>query len=185
MKVIFLDVDGVINCVRSKSRCMDCVGMDTDKLRRLQEIVNKTDAKIVLTTTWKEHYEVGAYKQYETFAKYMNNRFRKFGLQVIDKVRDKRWSDRGEAILKWLDEHPETNQWLILDDQRFLWYDDDRIEPHWVRTYWRGSGLTEAGKEAAIRILNGKRYGAFYDEEDYVKYRKGTFREDGPLGWAD
>ena len=185
MKVIFLDVDGVLNCTTSKSRCGMCVGIDTDKIRRLKEIVDATDAKIVLTTTWKDHYELGAYKQTEQFAKYLSNKFRKFGLRVLDKVRDKRWTDRGEAILKWLDEHPDTTHWLILDDQRFLKYDDERIEPHWVRTYWRGHGLTEPCMNAAIAILNGKRHGAFYDEEDYEKCIRWRIRDDSPLGWAD
>ena len=77
MKVIFLDVDGVLNCNKSKSRCNLCVGIDADKIKRLKEIIDETGAYIVLTSTWKDYYVVGAYKQTEKFAKYLNNKFRK------------------------------------------------------------------------------------------------------------
>lgn len=180
MKVIFLDVDGVLNCTTSKSRCMNYVGIDADKIRRLKEIVDTTDAKIVLTTTWKDHYEVGAYKQIEKSAKYLNNKFRKYELKVYDKTSEKRWVDRALGIFNWLDEHPEVTHWLILDDDRFVNYDDPRIEPHWVKTFWTGHGLTDAGKDAAIKILNGELIGPYFDNADYETARH---HFDGPLGW--
>ena len=39
MKLIFLDIDGVLNCAISKSRCFGCLGIDDDKVKRLKTIV--------------------------------------------------------------------------------------------------------------------------------------------------
>lgn len=51
MKIIFLDVDGVLNCQNSKSNCYGIMGIDDDKVSRLRKIVECTDAKIVLIST--------------------------------------------------------------------------------------------------------------------------------------
>lgn len=50
MKVIFLDFDGVMNTFNDKI-------LQDDKLALLAEIVDKTQAKIVLSTSWREHWE--------------------------------------------------------------------------------------------------------------------------------
>ena len=159
--------DGVLNCATSLSRCGQCLGMDKDKLRRLKRIIDETGAKIVIISTWKNYYTLGTYHQIEPFAKYMSNRFREWKIGVLDKIRDKRWIDRGDAILAWLDEHPEVTSWVVLDDQRFMWYKDEedtRIEQHWVRTFFHGHGLNEACTDAAIKILNDEMIGPFFDE---------------------
>lgn len=49
-KVIFLDIDGVLNTSYTKYR--DEV-LDDFRLDYLAKIVNKTRAKIVLTSTWR------------------------------------------------------------------------------------------------------------------------------------
>ena len=56
MKVIFLDVDGVLNTKYSKSRCGRFIGIDKDKVAQLKRIVDETDAEIVLSSTWRLGY---------------------------------------------------------------------------------------------------------------------------------
>jgi len=56
--VIFLDVDGVLNCETSKSYVITenrkvLTGIDKDKVKRLASIVAATGADIVLTSSWK------------------------------------------------------------------------------------------------------------------------------------
>ena len=49
MKIIFLDVDGVLNCVKSKRNKPDDIHiLDAVMLKRLQCIVKQTNAKIVV-----------------------------------------------------------------------------------------------------------------------------------------
>ena len=57
IKVIFLDVDGVLNDQASNSKCGFYTGIDDKKVKRLRAIVEATNAKIVLVSSWKKHWE--------------------------------------------------------------------------------------------------------------------------------
>ena len=163
--------DGVLNCSTSKSRApfsqlIWYVGLDSGKMRNLAKIVQETDAKIVLTTTWRDHYTIGAYKQEDPVGKYVNNKFRKVRLKIYDKIEPGKRFNRGRGVKVWLDEHPEVTEFVILDDEEMGYYNDyDLFDPHFVKTFWDGHGLTENCANAAIKILNGE-LGAYRDMDD-------------------
>lgn len=173
MKVIFLDFDGVLNCTKSISRApfpapsyIWYVGLDSDKMRNLAKIVQETNAKIVLTTTWRNHYTIGVYKQEDPVGKYVNNKFRKVELKIYDKIEPGKRFDRGKGAKIWLEQHPEVTDFVILDDEEMGYYNDyDLFDPHFVKTLWDGHGLTENCANAAIRILNGE-LGSYVDRND-------------------
>ena len=57
MKVIFLDFDGVLNSAKYLLGHGDCgVAIDPARMALLKQIVDATDAKIVLSTSWREHW---------------------------------------------------------------------------------------------------------------------------------
>lgn len=163
-KVVFLDIDGVLNWYHSKSHCGLYLGIDTARINRLAKIVEVTDAAIVLITTWKDFYTVGAYKQNNKTGIYMNNKFRKAGLKIYDSAMDVAgWVHRGATIKVWLDKHPEVKEFVILDDEMFKDYETYNYLPHMIKTMYklepdqeRFAGLTDNLVEKAIDILNGK-----------------------------
>ena len=54
MKVIFLDIDGVLNEDTTPTRTQSCaLFIDQEKLLRLKRIIDATQAKIVLSSTWR------------------------------------------------------------------------------------------------------------------------------------
>lgn len=55
MKIIFLDVYGVL--VHANYSNKENLHIDEEKVKILKEIVDKTDAKIVLSSTWKNFYQ--------------------------------------------------------------------------------------------------------------------------------
>ena len=58
MKIIFLDIDGVLNSAKyDKKRTADDGNIDTTRLPLLKHIVDSTKAKIVLTSTWRKFWE--------------------------------------------------------------------------------------------------------------------------------
>ena len=187
MKVIFLDVDGVLNWEGSKASFYDpdtnltYLGIDKARVRRLAKIVAASAAKIVLVTDWKDNFEIGAYKQEKKHAKYLNNKLREFNLTVYDKTEtDFRRDDRGYNILKWLRQHPEVTDYIIIDDSlsKYSNIDDPAIKEHFIKTVedYKGidelSGLTDALVPIAVGMLHGIYKGIRFDptiEEEIAK----------------
>ncbi len=52
MKLLFLDVDGVLNCHEWDNE-IGCGAIHQDKMQRLNVILKKTDAKVVVSSAWR------------------------------------------------------------------------------------------------------------------------------------
>ena len=117
MKVVFLDVDGVLNCRSSEARCGLWLGIDEDKTKRLRQIVDATGAAIVLTSTWKYDWKREHKENQDELANYLDRMLWNEGLRILDKTED-RWRDRGAGILRWMKGHP-VEAFVILDDETF------------------------------------------------------------------
>ena len=76
MKIIFLDIDGVLNSSNSKTYAPSGFhGLESSKLKRVNQIINKTNARVVLSSTWKS--EIDKNLRYITAdGKYMLNKFK-------------------------------------------------------------------------------------------------------------
>ena len=156
MNVIFLDVDGVLNCVETKNKCNGLLGIDGMKVKRLKEIVDKTDSKIVLTSTWKIGWDEDNDKCHYD-AKYLNNKLSEQGLFIYDKTIDN-GSNRGEGIYDWIMSH-ETENWVVFDDELFDDF-DCVIKTHLVKTnfYNPKGGLQQQHIDKALKILKKNKF---------------------------
>jgi len=182
MKVIFLDIDGVLNSDQdwlASKKTMTVsdtgyMGISNVRLRLLKQIVDITDAKIVLVSSWKRHYityknqvkdyleanvdiPLSHYCERDKFGYYLHKKFHKNGLDVFDTTLsyEAGSSRRGSGILNYLDKHQEIDSWVVLDDEFFIDY-YDTIRQHLVFTDEQ-FGLTEQDVQAAIKILNNEK----------------------------
>ena len=57
MKIIFLDVDAVLNCATTKERVRDLLFVEDRKVQLLKELVDETGATIILSSTWRFGFE--------------------------------------------------------------------------------------------------------------------------------
>lgn len=91
MKVIFLDVDGVLNTPSSERRSGEYIGIDGDKTKLLADIVKRTNAEIVLVSTWKKYWrkEEKLKPLQDYSATYLDEKLKKFGIKAADKTKDK------------------------------------------------------------------------------------------------
>ena len=141
MKVIFLDIDGVLN--------------DKYCRARVREIVRQTDARLVLISSWKKYW-----KREETTDPdmlYLMRKLKRFGLSIYDKTEESFWANRGEGIHVWLSANEDVTAWVVLDDETFPDYEKYGIDKHLVKTkffYEKDAGLQEEHAEQAIAILN-------------------------------
>lgn len=155
MKVIFLDIDGVLN-----SRYYDLkrdwnkqTNIDETRLPLLKEIVDKTGAKIVLSSTWRVHWNKEPEKC-DVDVKYINKIFAKFGLEIYDKTPDiGDYAERHDEIKTWLDSSKDIiENFVKLDDYRYGW---KGLSENFVKTDQNfGLGLDEEHVDKAIKILS-------------------------------
>ena len=155
MKVIFLDIDGVLNTPSSESRCGEYIGIDDDKTKLLADIVKRTKAEIVLISTWKKYWrrEEKLKPLQDYSATYLDEKLKKFGIKAADKTKDKsdeKYLSRGEGILEYIARNKVEN-YVILDDFQFD-YDGLGLTDCLIKTK-QTEGLTKAQAEKACKIL--------------------------------
>lgn len=153
MRVIFLDIDGVLNNDRTVCRSpTGNVGVSGSLVNRLSKIVRETDAKIVLTSTW-----IFDYLSRTSDGKYLEKRLSYKGLKISDCIScDYRIKKhRGASIIEYLEQHPDISHYVIIDDNIFDLYFSPITKQHLVITDER-EGITDRDVDECIRILNGE-----------------------------
>lgn len=141
MKALFLDIDGVLNSI-------DNLDIDLEKVSYLKEIVDKTDAKIILSSSWRFGFKNKIPFREETIQ--LVDILNKYNLTIYDFTSFIGY--RNIEINDWLIHH-DVDNFLILDDE--LYNISSNLEEHLVRTNYL-HGLTYNDVEKSINILNGK-----------------------------
>ena len=153
MKIIFLDIDGILNSA-AYDRQRDWTKrtyIDKTRLPLLKQIVDATGAEIVLSSTWREHWNSSP-ELCDEEGRYINECFAEYGLTIYDKTPDLGYfSDRDEEIREWLLEQENVENYVIIDDCNYNWGD---MQNRFVKTnMYIGRGLEECHVRQAIEIL--------------------------------
>ncbi len=150
MKIIFLDFDGVLNGTYYVNKVGGYgIILDPEKMELLAYIVKSTNAKIVLSTSWREHWEQDE-SLCTQMGKDINRIFGEYGLKIHDKTPEIS-GDREFQIESWLDDNPEVSSFVVLDD---MFLNSELVNDNFVRTSGFLGGLTEEDTKTAIEILN-------------------------------
>jgi hypothetical protein len=149
VKVIFLDIDGVLNNmeslrfprIRVKSSEHSYSAAHPSCIAALNRIISETNARIVISSTWRG---IGLEVMFEIF-----HQWGIAGMTVGYTPLWERSFERGDEIADWLSKHPEVTSFVILDDG-----DDMGVLKHRLVQTDYEIGLTEADADRAIAILN-------------------------------
>ena len=161
LKIVFLDVDGVLNCMNTIDRIDGYIGIEDNKVTYLKKIIDETAAKIVLVSTWKEFWHKKPYKIYQdNLANYLDKKLSRQGLKVVDKTSEPYdLRKRGQGILDYLNTLKsyglDVYSYVILDDLMFD-YRKTNLYKNLIKTNYR-SGLKLEHVKKAIEILNNKK----------------------------
>lgn len=160
MKIIFLDIDGVLNSMQfyenKTNENLLKEPFDQTNALHLKKIVEATDAKIVLTSTWRGGWEKDPEKC-TLEGQLLNEFFSSLGISIYDKT-DVLNTGRAREIKEYLKNSPEKiSRYVILDDNDFQWK-KNRLSRYVVQTDFNDGGLKEAHAQRAITILNRKRF---------------------------
>jgi HAD domain in Swiss Army Knife RNA repair proteins len=157
VKIIFLDIDGVLNnskFLRQNPGAKAGTGQQLDPraIALLDRLVAATGAKIVISSTWRHSSSPGQIDQM----------LKDHGFQHTDSILDRTpvgENNRGQEVQEWLQldveriyinpKHEPVQDYVILDDtDEFL----PEQRPHFVHVNPQ-TGLTQRDVEEAIAIL--------------------------------
>ena len=174
MKVIFLDVDGVLNSMSYYEQVTDIFeeAIDQANVHELAKIVEATDAKIVLTSSWRGGWEKNP-EECRVDGKLLVRELAKEGIEIFDKTgMSGLWERYGRSVevITWMEEckqkyGEDIEAYVIIDDNDFDW-EDYRLAEHWVHTDFNGPALDAKHRDQAIDILKNL-------ENNFHKERKG------------
>lgn len=155
MKIIFLDIDGVLNSFNTFREIhfeweltgVRRVAIDLDKVLLLKEIVDNTKALIVLSSSWRlfgkmKHGRLITNNQnLHDLIEILNNN----GLFIYDITPRSRSGNREEEIRKWM-ENKNIDNFIVIDDdssdlQGFI--GNELIKTNFIKTDSKGNGIAE------------------------------------------
>ena len=152
VRVVFLDVDGVLNYVYTKEFAPSgCIGVANEPLEALAELVKRTEAKVVLTSTWKRGWALTPEFRSKD-GQYLHDKLLSVGIEIYDKTTDQMF-DRGRGIYEWLDRHPKVTNWVVLDDDIFEDYKTYGVMPHIVQTSFVSGGFKQKHIPRCVKML--------------------------------
>jgi hypothetical protein len=169
--VIFLDVDGVLTASRClledyeqddeallfsqnllPNRTEHLVPLEISMIQNLKYLIEQTEAKVVLSSTWRES---------EVMKEYLLKALESQGIPPETVIGETPClsclEGRGAEIRLWLSEH-HCEHFVILDDDHFLSFQSHALDHRLVQTRIRAADRTEEGLtrercERAISLL--------------------------------
>ncbi len=123
LKVIFLDIDGVLNSNDYIDYALDnnikgiLEDINPKTIQMLKFAIDATDAQIVLSSSWRD---TSRFKE-------LKELFLKYGINLNEKTPVLN-NERGLEIKQYLKEHINIEQYLILDDEIFDSFDEELKE---------------------------------------------------------
>lgn len=102
MNILFLDIDGVL-------APWDADGLDPACVARLDELLSRTGARLVLTSSWREHTPL------EQIERELHRAGLRHPLRHATPILPS--AHRVDEIHAWLDAHPDVERFVALDDE--------------------------------------------------------------------
>ena len=145
MKVIFLDIDGVV-CLHKDKKNWDNDEeiFDADCCNRLKEIMQATGSKLVLSSSWRLFPES---------IEYVFDQFEPYGITQKDFIGiTPLLGERGAEILQYLESRRDIDSFIALDDEM---YDCESFPYYRLILTETHSGITEVIRDLCIERLQG------------------------------
>lgn len=116
-RIIFLDIDGVLNTEHSKGKGINII---EDKVAILSQITAATNSTIVLTSTWRHNISrtLLGYKGENKDTKLLLQLFKQHGITKFTIFPNIPGKNRSERINNYIAKY-KVNKFVILDDEDF------------------------------------------------------------------
>ena len=158
-KVIFLDIDGVLNDEGKKRRAG--ILIDEECVKRLAYIIEQTNARVIISSSWRTFYKKFMdhnYQDDDIELHTLHNLLEKYQIKIFGMTDTfyRGFDSRPAEIRSWLATHP-VKSFVILDD--IPYWNWNWLKHFMVLTYKETDdgyqkGLTDEHCKKAISILN-------------------------------
>jgi len=158
MKVIFLDIDGVLNSEEFFKNNTN-QSIDKNSVSILKNIVDKTGAIIVMSSGWRLWFD-GNMMPEDGYSQCLYDILCEFDIKLFGKTPDfsteeirtrKTFSHvKAKEITAWLNEHEIVDKYVVIDD---LDLKNEEINAHLIRTNGQ-VGITGDDAMRIIDVLN-------------------------------
>lgn len=159
MKVLFLDVDGVLNSNRRSLEISSGEYLDEEKVKLLSKIIRQTGAVVVLHSAWRFWFNE-TMEPMRKEASDFSSLLGKYEIRMYDKTPDFSTEEikrtrkfsfvKADEILSWLNSHSNVENYIVLDD---LNLHNELLAQHQIQTD-SVEGLTEENVSQAVQMLN-------------------------------
>jgi hypothetical protein len=155
MKIIFLDIDGVLSLNSDYGKANDnkwgSYRFDQKAVAVLNFILQQTNAEIVLSSDWRTHYTLQEMR--EIFAhNFVLRGPIGFTTRSKNYNGDNLENGRAEEIKAWIELHAwkDDTKWVVVDDLNM----SDQLYPNFVWCPNSNEGIKQTGvKDKIIKIL--------------------------------
>src|ERR1043165_2545342 len=150
--IVFLDIDGVLVTTPSWKpvALLDDGFMvfNTNASNNLQQILNKENCKVILTSTHRIRYDSKKWKMiFET------RNIQIESLSLLNSISSiSLMKSRQEEILEWLELNKTSESFIILDDDSSLQELPPAVKARWIKTDFL-TGLTIAKTTEALALF--------------------------------
>lgn len=167
MNIIFLDVDGVLNDFYSlrKRKNRNIFEkpeplLDEDKIRLLKELVDKTNSKIVLSSSWRAFFYKDTLDPKNRYGEELRRLLHKYSLEIYSMTGRSKTGIREDEINDWLNNHSDIESFVILDDEKShlqSFVNSNLVKTEYYDELSENCGLTRSHVDEAIKILSKRK----------------------------
>lgn len=159
-KLIFLDIDGVLNSASTKKHEEGFPLLEDKKIKLLKEIVRLSEATLILHCSKKgEWFGDPRLKVAQSkWANYLDRKLAQNGLKLEGKTGQEFVTSEGDAILESLRGYAHiqkpVDSYLIISAKPYD-YTKKKLNKNLILTDFENGGLSENDVKTALDILNG------------------------------
>ncbi|WP_173669164.1 HAD domain-containing protein [Sharpea azabuensis] len=139
-KVIFLDIDGVLNNASTSNivETTGFIGVDERNVRVLVKLMKEVEADIVLSSTWQADQQM-----YD----YLTDTLKQYDIHISDQTNEKGIL-RGTAIRQYIKKH-DVKHYVVIDD----WMFPDFLKGSFLKHVIRSDEMTGLKEEQIPEII--------------------------------
>lgn len=140
MKILFLDIDGVLNSAKTFEDKHRHEAIDTAMVERINSVVNATGCQIVISSTWRVLWDLNE----------LRHILEAHGLRDVVVGATPDMGRRDVEILAWLEEHSEVQQFAVVDDDA---HDLTKVSHRLVQTSFL-TGILDEHVDQLVELLS-------------------------------